>query len=194
MYIPAMSAYRKYQRFARPDDGRKFDPLVDYELAGIAIDDTSAGMQYQWWRVGYDATTGNIILYDAQSNPTVLLTIPNVTQLSLTFNQQMQPLITYQLSDDTYTSYLWWYDATIPGYTTITIPDSIYPRLTLDLRDSILIFDSDNILAYVRADKIYARYQRERFTIEHEIATAYADVQLNKFGVSSGRRMMFEIQ
>ena len=153
-------------------NGVRTDALIDFELAGVAIGDTSQGLLVKKWTCAYE--DGQIKLSYENDFETVL-TVENVTYLSFAFDINMRPVVAY-VADDV--CYLWWYDSQQSEQVKTNLGACIFPQLSLDERRSALSANADVIFAYIRNSKLYMRIQRERFQIEHEITQAKRLIQI----------------
>lgn len=143
--------------------------IVDYETGGIGIQDTSEGLMYQTWRARILNNKTDIVV-DAENVPaTTLISGTNITEVSLSFDQNMRPVIAYVENG---TPKLYWYDSTIPGQTTTDYPGIITPRVSLDDKRELQSQISDVIFAYIRfhegRNRLFYRQQRDRYTIEYD--------------------------
>jgi hypothetical protein len=162
--------------------------LVDYEYGGKALQDSSKGLRYQVWKAEY--IEDQIVLSAPEVAATAIITVPNITEFGFTFDQNMNPFIAYELANGTAKYY--WFDATIPGFTTTTLPaDSFSPRCCLDDNRALEIPISDIVLAYVRAGTLYMRIQRERYNTEHELSDQVGGSRLLQMGLNEQLRMQF---
>src|SRR5690606_12695294 len=88
--------------------------------------------------------------------PVSVLEIAGVTEFQFTFDQNMQPVIAYLTADG---AFLYWFDATLPGFTTLVLPaGSRSPRISLDDKraaSGVTSGASDVILTYLRDDALY---------------------------------------
>ena len=163
--------------------------VVDYEIGGIALNDASEGMLYQRWRC--QLIRGQVIVDAPSVSPFVLMENEDIEEVSITFDQNMRIALAYVEAG---TAKLYWYDSTIPGYDTITLPaGSITPRISLDDKRSLQTGNSDIILAYVRSGSLYYRQQRDRFLIEYELATGIT-TGLVKIGMNNRWRFQFMLE
>jgi len=149
---------------------------LDYESGGFAIQDPSRGLLCNIWRARILNDKTEIVLdarassADGQSvSPFVAITGVNITEVSISFDQNMRPAIAY-VEDGT--PKLNWYDTTIPGQTTTSYPGIVTPRVSLDDKRMLQSQISDVIFAYIRSEggqnRIFYRQQRDRYTIEYD--------------------------
>lgn len=163
-------------------------PLVDYEMGGAALNDPSQGLRVKTWEA---YVAGNTVYIKADDVPaTALFSASNIQEISLAFDQNMNPAIAYLQGG---VAYLWWYDATVPGYATLTFPDATTPRVTLDDKRPVLINSSDIILAYVKNNHLYFRAQRDRFTVEYLLKTD-VNARLISIGMARNYRLKFKLE
>lgn len=171
------------------------DLLLDYELGGIALNDSSQGLEVQTWTCNCD---GHNFVITSPSDPagTNILTVSgNVVDMSFTFDQNMRQFVAYTLDDGT--SWFYWFDTVGSAFVTTQLPaGSVSPRCTLDDKRPPNILSSDIILAYVNqtAQSMYFRQQRDRYSIEYTL-TDYANStsRLINIGLSTVNRMQFNL-
>lgn len=162
--------------------------LIDYEYGGVALQDASKGLRYQVWKCEY--LDEQVILSAPEVLPFTLLTVPNITELAFTFDQNMNPFVCYELANGDAKFY--WFDSTIPGFTTTTLPSgSLSPRCALDDNRPLQIPISDIILAYVRSGSLYFRAQRDRYLVEYELSDLIGGSRLLQIGMNAQLRMQF---
>lgn len=162
------------------------------ELGGIALADNSEPFTHKWY--GY--LQGRAISANRRDEaPTTLLyTTGNVTEVSLTFDQNMRPTICYV--EDGMVK-LYWYDASLASMTITEYPAASSPRVSLDDKRKFNIGNSDIIFAYVMDNnRLCYRLQRERYGIEHtllvdEEKTIIDPLVLNTIGMSTDNRFLF---
>lgn len=152
--------------FLSPDNSER-ELLIDYERGGIHLNDPSMGSDYQDWIVVYEA--GSVkVRTRAGTDESVIFTGPNVTEVSLTFDQNMAPAVAWVQNGACYFSR---FDSIIGA----TVVDAFFgatsPFLSLDDKRLTMQGISDVLFAYIRAGALYFRVQRERFNVEHFFAT-----------------------
>ena len=178
------------QGFYLYPDNQETENLLDYEHGGIAIGDASSGSQFQVWTLTY--VDPNVILTPENAGPTTVLSIAGLKEASLSFDQNMNPTIAYVTSTDA--AELWWFSTVDQTYLQTPLPaGSITPRVCLDDKRDLQSTASDILLAYVRDDKLYYRYQRERYDNEYWLADLDAGQKLVKIGMSQQNRIQFWI-
>lgn len=151
---------------------------IDYEWGPIAISDPSRGSMYQIWRARME---NNFVYLSAPNVPEfVLLDLPNVTEISFTFDQNGRHIFVYVQAD---VVKMHWYDTALGDYTTTVFSgDLITPRITLDDKREMQRGISDVVLFYVKPVRneqdviidgaLYMRMQRDRYLIEYQMATS----------------------
>lgn len=184
--------------FIYPDNIPVYN-TTDYQLGGIGIADASQGLQVQPWflELSGTPTNNNVVISATNTQPTILFSAPDITEISLSFDQNMRPAVAYVSQGN---PKFWWYDTTIPGYTIINLTDGITnPRCTLDdkrLRE-INLGLSDIILAYINNGNLCFRQERDRFTVEYvlyaNLDTIISNPSLNKIGMNILERLQFQI-
>lgn len=138
---------------------------VDYETGGANIQDPSRGLMVQIWRARILNSMSDIVV-DAESvAPLTLVSGTNISEVSLTFDNSMRPVIAY-VEDGT--AKLNWYDTQQSMQVTSSFPGIVTPRVSLDDKRALQSQISDVIFAYMRNDSLYYRQQRDRYTIEYD--------------------------
>lgn len=156
--------------FIAPDDfDRSANRLIDRELGGIALNDASQGLDYWVWTLQYDVPTGEMRLTNGDnSSTTVLITLPNVTEVALAFDQNMRPAIAYVVDGVTQ---LRWFDSVSASIVTTPFIGAINPLLSTDEKRTEFVDVSDILLWYIKDNRLCYRMQRERFEIERAAYT-----------------------
>jgi hypothetical protein len=173
----------RYPRNLRRDD------VTDYELGGVGIQNASQGLETNVWRGVY--SNNQVTLETVGVEPVVLYTSPDITRISFTFDQNMNPALAF----DTETSaHLWWFDASIPGYDLITLPiGSKYATVGLDDHRAMQSQASDIILTYIRGDNLYFRAQRDRFLDEYLLTDGMEGLGIRQVGMNEKLRFQWQL-
>ncbi len=189
---PLMDTFRDpYERFNHL--------LIDYEEGGIALNDGTQGLEVQIWELSYisdeeDPNYGDFILTPEDTGPvTVFFNVPDVTELGLAFDQNMNPFICYYTKSGECKFY--WYDSLIPGYTTTTLPaGSRTPCCCLDDHRVLQTGTSDIIMAYLEGGFLRYRQQRDRYTVVYTLGTGNVGARLLRVGMMINWRLGFDVQ
>ncbi len=157
-------------------------PLVEYEYGGLDIQDGTRGLRVKVWKGEYIGS--DIVLSAEGVPPTTVLTVAGVDNFQFTFDRNMNPFVTYQLTNGTARFY--WFDSLVSGFVTTTLPNgTVTPMCTHDDNRDLETNTSDIILTYCRGGNLYYREQRERYQTEHLLQTGGANgliqVGLNRF-------------
>lgn len=137
--------------------------VVDYEVGGIAIQDPSKGLLYQYWRARILNNASDIVLDAEHVAPFTIISGNNITEVSLSFDRNMRPVIAYVENG---TAKLNWYDTEQGRQTTTDYPGIVTPRVSHDDKRQLQSLVSDVIFAYIRDGGLYYRQQRDRFQVE----------------------------
>lgn len=166
-------------------------PLTEsWDLGGVALNDTSEeANEYSW----FAWTDGEYIYLKREDLEavTVLVNDVDITEIDFTFDQNMRPCVAY-LSNNI--SKLMWYNTALAKEVTTVFPKEVQrPRLAMDDKRSFAIAESDMIFAYQRDRNLCIRIQRERFEVEHILAT---DLKVHRFlwRIGMGRESRFLFQ
>ena len=172
------------------------DMKKDWEMGGIALNDPSAGLEYQLWEftLEVDESTGDSDVYVQAPSvaKTLLFSGSFITEIAGCFDQNMNPMVAYTESG---TPKIWWWDPTVPGMTHTNMPaGSIDLRCTLDDKRQFNVADSDIILSYVRAGALYFRLQRERYLTEHLLFDTGSVERLISLAMNSQWRLQWRLR
>ena len=137
--------------------------LIDFEDGGIAIQDPSQGLFYQVWRA---RVIDSDIHLGAPNTPEFIVYAGagEITEISLTFDQNMRPAIAFVESGNP--KFLWYDSIEQEQVITDLDPDVQTPRVALDDKRSSQFGVSDVFLAYKREGRLYYRQQRDRYLTE----------------------------
>lgn len=167
------------------------DFLIDWERGGIGLNDPSQGLLYQLWTLKV-VTVDSVqeVRVSAPTVPeTVLFTGASITEASLAFDQNMRPFVAYVEGGQ---SKIYWYDTSIPGQTTTTLPSGVRtPRCTVDEKREWHSDISDIILAYINAGNLCVRLQRDRYQIEYALKAVGSTAELVSVGLTVKQRLQF---
>lgn len=162
----------------------------DYEIGPVALNDTSEGLRFQVWHltiVGNDLTVTPALVGD----PVVIITVANVTQCTLAFDQNAHITLSYTALG---VPYLYWYDTALGDWTTTElVSGTITPTVVLDDKRETQNSANDIILLYTVEDTpgvytLYSREQRDRYAVAYPHTV---DVKPNifKLGMNTGLRV-----
>jgi hypothetical protein len=167
-------------------DNLETSPWVDYERGGVALRDASQGLDVKDWKLRFVSPEVRISADGVAE--TVLFSEAGITEVSLAFDQNMNPVVAYV---QTGTAKIRWYDSLAEAQVISTLPaGSVSPRLSLDDKRALQSGTSDVILAYVRDDALYFRAQRDRFEVEYLLKEAVGGL-LVRIGMNTIGRLQF---
>lgn len=163
--------------------------IIDYERGGIALNDGTQGLNIQNWRARLVGTEIRVAP-EPYNVETVVLTLAGITELSLSFDQNMQPVIAYVQDGQTK---LYWYSTALEAFTTTTLDvDVRSPFLSMDdkRRPASTINSNDVLLFYLRGGYLCYRQQRDSYSIERQLAlVADSTATIKEVGMNSNLRM-----
>ena len=162
---------------------------VDYELAGLAVDDPSEGLEYQGWKLTY-ADPDIIVTPLTVGNPVVLFSMAGIEEVSLAFDQNMHPFIAYVIDSQ---AWYWWYDPIAQAQVHVEMDANVTtPKCCMDDKRDTQTSVSDIILAYIKDNSdLYFKHQSDRFVGEFELATDLSTPFLNRVGMNEKTRLQF---
>ena len=190
---PLLISNRVTTQFLYPRS--KSYPLTEsWENGGVALFDPSEELTKYAWKAWTDGTTVTV-KRDDLATETVLITDSNITEVDLTFDQNMRPCIAYVANG---VSKLYWYDSFRAMQVTDNFVGITSPRVSLDDKRRFNVANSDIIFAYISKDnKVKYRIQRERFSIEHDLVFDRegfeGGIALNVIGMGIDNRFIFSV-
>lgn len=168
--------------------------LVDFESGGAELGVGSDSVAFEWKA---EVVANDVLVSRSGVPPIVVLNEPNITEVSLAFDQSMNPHIAYV--SDGVAKFRWW-DTLTDSYQTMALPDARSPRCCSDEKTPELSGDRDLLLTYLHGTQLFVRAQRERFGVEHEVvpdsstkAKVNAGSRIVSFGMNTGRRLQWRI-
>lgn len=169
-------------------DTLPFNPLVDYEPGGVALNDASQGLFGKLWTL--QVVSDIFLLSAADVSPVALFTRAGTTECSLAFDQNMRPTIAFVAAGQ---ATLWWYDSIAEAQVFTDLAAGVSnPRVTLDDKRPMQSEVSDVILAYLRAGALYFRAQRDRYEVEYLLASG-VQRSLRRISMNNKLRLQFEM-
>lgn len=163
-------------------------PLTEsWDNGGVALSDPSQELTKYVWQAWTDGTTITV-KRDDLATEIVLITDSNITEVDLTFDQNMRPCIAYVANG---ISKLYWYDSVRAMQVTDNFVGITSPRVSLDDKRRFNVSNSDIIFAYQKGNDLCYRVQRERFGVEHILATDANRRVLWRIGMGRNNRFLF---
>lgn len=162
------------------------EPLVDYEMGGVALRDASQGLAVKLWTATYDGA--NVLASDGTTT-SVLFPAAGVVHLGLAFDQNMNPFVAYV---DGSGAHYWWYDTVAQAQVFSDLPGAVTPCCTLDDHRELQSSSNDIILAYLKDGALRYRQQRDRYATEYLLETGTWPA-LEAVGINKTLRLQFRM-
>lgn len=163
-------------------------PLIDYEMGGVALNNASQGLKVKLWTLYLE---GHDVKVSADGvEPVTLFTRAGIRELSLAFDQNMRPFVAFMQYDE---AWFWWFDTLDSTAKFTQLINAYSPRCTIDDKRTIAQNTSDIILAYVKDNNLYMRYQRDRYTIEY-LLRSNINARLVTVGMAKNNRLRFKLR
>lgn len=179
----------KYLHLFRDPYCRFYKMTVAYTVGGAELFSTTAGLLGYVWKAYVDDKDRIVVQREGEHDFHVVTTKANVTQLDITFDQNMRPFLTYVANG---LPYYYHFNSDLSTYSEVALDPHIkFPRCELDMREAGSIPRSDIVLAYTRGGKLCYRIQRERFRQEHVIATDKKKTMVWRIGSLTNGRFGF---
>lgn len=175
--------------FLPPDDRVRGSLLVDYEMGGAAIGDPSQGLRVQAWEGRVDA--GAIqVRPDGSGSWSTVTNDTGITEIAIAFDQNMRPTVAYVAGG---VAKMHWYDPVAAAYVTVSYGAVTSPVVTLDDKRPLQIGLNDVLLFYLSGGRVKHRRQRDRFTIEYDLADVPAgSTRITRWGMNEVNRVQLE--
>lgn len=189
----AISAVAVYAPYLAPDSADTQD-VESLEQGGIAISDASQGRQVQDWRA-YITTTAGVSTVNVAPRisgtpvTTVFVGTGLITEVSLAFDSNMNTAICYIEAG---VLKLRWYNTLTSSYQTDTYAGATSGRVSTDDKRATQEGPSDVIFGYTRANVLYWRQQRDRYTVEYTVGPS-SSLILKRIGMNQKNRLQFEL-
>lgn len=161
----------------------------DFDDGPIAFNDNSRGLSYQVWGVRIE--NDDCIVFAENTPEYVLFTHAGLSSVSLTFDGSAYPVVSY-IADEN--AYLRFYDSSLQSFETIDLGGQLSPKVFNDEKRTQFSSDSDVHLVYIRGNSVYNRLQRERFTVEREIASNVTSKEIIRFGMQRNYRLGIKLK
>lgn len=161
----------------------------DFDDGPIAFNDNSRGLSYQVWGVRIE--NDDCIVFAENTPEYVLFTHIGLDSVSLTFDGSAYPVVSYVADEN---AYLRFYDSLSQNFETINLGEQLSPKVFNDEKRNQFSSDADVHLVYIRGNSVYNRLQRERFTIEREIASNVTSREIIRFGMQRNYRLGIKLK
>ena len=174
----------------RPDE---HDPefVRDYERGGVALRETSAGINQKEWIFFIEDRTifAKIADTDVQFP---IITDKDFIEVVGSFDRNMNPVLVY-FADNAY--YFYWFDTVTNKYVTEELTSDVSsPRLCHDDKRNGALVYSDVILTYIKDTKLIYRLQRDRFTLNYIAGEkGIKGREIIRFGMNKSLRLQWTL-
>lgn len=183
--IPTLSNLPKGE-WAEPM-ARRSRPLEAFSKGAEVVGQTSAGdLNTRDWRIDY--VDGSVVLSSEGVAPSVLFSRPDITHVSLSFDQSNNPHVAFVQAGQ---SYFWYFDTVANSYQFMPL-NSGAPFTVLDDKREMNRSNSDVLVSYMRGSDLYARVQRERYETEHLLGSVPGT--LTAFGARRDLRLQWRFK
>lgn len=170
----------------KPPYNRLKLPLSDYARGGVALLDSSNGINVANWYI--EVVDGVCLLSKEGESEVAIETLSeDVSWISLAFDQNMHYNLAYSIGKE---SYLLWYDAERQSYNTDHIGQVSTPFVRMDDVRDFMEGTNDVILSYIKGGALCVRMQRDRYKVEYVLA-ANAGTIITKCGMNMGLRFQW---
>jgi hypothetical protein len=188
----ALSNPAQLSSLLSPDNQGRIDPLVDYERGGVDLNDSSQGLNVRDWRVRVFGKEVRVS-YSPFQIETVLFSGPSITEISLSFDQNMRPTVAYIQAGE---AKLYWFDSFAAAQVITNLPANVVSVfVTMDDKRAIATDSNINdiLLFYIRDSFLYYVQQRERFAVERVLAALSGSGTIIKAGMAANNRVQIEV-
>ena len=169
------------------------DGIEAYELGGIALYDTSAGLMYQGWRV-YADELGDVYIGPIGGPYSWFISLPGITEISLAFDYNMNPTLAFTQNG---VAKFRWFNTVTAEFEITELPGARNPRMSLDDKRPFAGDWNDIVLTYIQDDNLLCRYQRDRYEVAYllmaDLSHTIVSPELHKTGMNVHNRFQFEL-
>lgn len=154
---------------------------------GIGLNNAAKGRNYQNWYVWYEA---GVIYFGPVAVPLEAmgsLTVPGVKQLSLAFDNNMNPIICWL---DATGANLRYFSAGTSSYVVLSVAGATSCLVTVDDSRNFYNASSDAVFAYTASTGLWYTYQRENYAIPRKASNSTN--KLTRMGLNAQNRFQFE--
>lgn len=189
-YQPEGLPYKKTTLIKfKPPRNRHYSMNVAYAEGGATLNDASNGLSGYIWKV-YIKNNSVYVKREGENIEHKIFDKADITQIDLTFDQNMRPFICYVANN---LPYYYHFNAEDSSYSEVALPPEIkFPRAAITHHESHNIPVSDIILAYTREGNLCYRIQRERYKKEYIIATDPKKSMLWRVGLTTDGRFGYQ--
>jgi len=173
-----------------PPDDEVYPSTISTSLGGDELFSTGQNFLEKTWIAKYNKDTEEVTIESDEDAPIVLFEEPNITEISLAFDQNMRPTLALIQND---VGKLWWFDPQQNDQVFTDYPDIKNPRIILDDKRPWGIGSSDILFFYIRDDNLYYRQQRDRYLDEYLLKENLEGKTLWRVGNNSALRIMIEL-
>lgn len=169
---------------------QRSDPLIDWEMGGAVLNSPLADRYTHNWRLWSDGTTV-FINRDDESDTQIVFSGAGITSVSLAFDQVMRPHVAY-VEQGVAKFYYW--NTLANAFAVMNLgAEAKYPRCGSDDKRPFFIGKDDVLVAYMKDDSLYVRWQTDRFGVEQLLAANTGKKMLVQLGMNNQNRMQFRL-
>lgn len=164
--------------------------LVSRSIGGVGINDTTQGLASQIWTGSFNGASINLV--PASGSPYASPTFGAVVWFDFCFDQSMNPVIAFALSDGSAAFY--WFDSTVPGFVITALPAGTdpWPYCAMDDTRASQVQSSDVIVSFTNAGELYFLAQRDRFGVQYHLGHVGTTQVLTQAGMNNVGRFQFQ--
>lgn len=154
---------------------------------GIALNNASRGRDFQNWYVWWEE---GVAYFGPEATPLVAagsLPIPGVTQISMAFDNNMNPILAWM---DATGAHIRYFSAATTSYVIIDITGATSCLVVVDDPRNFYNANSDAVFAYTLSTGLWYRYQRENYSVARQVDNR--PNRLMRMGMGTQNRFQFE--
>jgi hypothetical protein len=168
--------------------------VIDYENGGVALNDGSLGLTHSQWVLYTNQNEIYVKKITDTDGILVLTTTTAPTEISFSFDSNMQIVIGYV---ENFVTKLYWFDTVSNSFITSTFPGIKSPRLCMDDKRPRETYSRDILFFYIKEgtpNKLCYRQQRDRYTIERELMEISPLINyIGRVGMATTNRIQVEL-
>lgn len=167
---------------------RKGNLRVDYAYGASSLAASPTAARSTLWSFRY--ASGVLYGKPGTGAEITILTLPNIVEYGICFDEDMYPVITYRLTDDTCHYRI--YDQVTKAYVVTPLPaGATSPRAVYDLKASSAIGTAEVIIGYMMGKDIYVLQSSKSYKNPRHAATYLQDLFLDQISFAVNNRLRF---
>lgn len=177
------------EQILSPDNRKRINKKIDYEIGPYLIANTKYGINYQPWRIWIELDNVYVAPDRSLTDKTLLFTDTLITEITFSFDQSANPVISYMKNG---VCFLRYYNISTSSIVTVQYTDAKTPYLAMDDKRQFSSSTNDILFFYTKlnSSSVFMRMQRDSYNIEYTVGTLPVNITgIDGVGMSSANRL-----